>query len=124
MNWIRQHRTKLNRAQQVLTKNQWSQLVKNGKNRDQDHSPVARFFATCSPATWILNEAELIYDDDGNLVDVSCFGLCDLGMGHPELGYVSLTELIETSRKRFPLQIERDLHFNPHGKPISTFVGK
>ncbi len=40
------------------------------------------------------------------------FGLCDLGLGFPELGYVSLGEL---SRLRGPmgLTVERDLHFEP-----------
>jgi Protein of unknown function (DUF2958) len=39
------------------------------------------------------------------------FGLCDLGMGEPELGYVSLTEL-STVRGKLGLPVERDEHFN------------
>jgi hypothetical protein len=39
------------------------------------------------------------------------FGLCDLGMGEPELGYVSLTEL-RTVRGRLGLPVERDLPFD------------
>ena len=40
------------------------------------------------------------------------FGLCDLGLGFPELGYVSRGEL---SRLRGPmgLPVERDLYFEP-----------
>jgi hypothetical protein len=38
------------------------------------------------------------------------FGLCDLGMGFPELGYVSLSEL-QSLKGPFHLTIERDLHF-------------
>jgi hypothetical protein len=38
------------------------------------------------------------------------FGLCDLGQGFPELGYVSLAEL-EGLRGKWGLLIERDLHF-------------
>ena len=38
------------------------------------------------------------------------FGLCDLGMGFPELGYVSLSELKEV-RGPFGLGVERDRSF-------------
>jgi len=124
MNWFYGNSTKLNRRQKVLTKPQWDQLIKNGENRDKDHVPVARFFATLSNATWILNEIEVIRDDDGVIVEVIGFGLCDLGMGCPELGSVSLSELVETSRKSFRTQIERDQYFNPKGKPLSTFADK
>ena len=40
------------------------------------------------------------------------FGLCDLGMGFPELGYVSLKEL-ESLDLPSGLSIERDMHFEP-----------
>lgn len=49
-----------------------------------------------------------------------CFGLCDLGMGCPELGYVSLTELASV-RGPLGLRIERDLHFVP-AKPIAAYA--
>jgi hypothetical protein len=48
------------------------------------------------------------------------FGLCDLGMGCPELGYVSLVEL-RTVRGKLGLPIERDLHFEAD-KPISAYA--
>jgi magnesium-transporting ATPase (P-type) len=41
------------------------------------------------------------------------FGLCDLGMGSPELGYVSRAEIEETAYSRRPPLIERDLYFRP-----------
>jgi len=40
------------------------------------------------------------------------FGLCDLGMGVPEPGSVSITELTSVAGP-FGLKIERDLHFSP-----------
>jgi hypothetical protein len=50
------------------------------------------------------------------------FGLCDLGMQHPELGDVSLSEL-EGITLRFGLKIERDLWFD--GKhPISVYAAQ
>jgi len=48
------------------------------------------------------------------------FGLCDLGLGCPELGYVSLLEL-RTVRGKLGLPIERDLHFEAD-KPISAYA--
>ena len=46
--------------------------------------------------------------------DANCTGrsLCDLGLGQPELGYVSLRELAEV-RGPLGLPLERDLHFAP-----------
>ena len=48
------------------------------------------------------------------------FGLCDLGMGFPELGYVSLQEL-ESVELPFGLKIERDMYFTPD-KTLSEYV--
>jgi hypothetical protein len=44
---------------------------------------------TMGKATWVIWE----YDPKQRLG----FGLCDLGMGFPELGYVSLDEVCDTS---------------------------
>ena len=43
------------------------------------------------------------------------YGLCDLGFGYPELGYVRLSELQSTTMPIPPAGIgpERDLHFKP-----------
>ena len=48
------------------------------------------------------------------------FGLCDLGLGCPELGWVSLAELA-TIRGRFGLPLERDLHFVAD-RPLSAYA--
>jgi hypothetical protein len=64
--------------------------------------PVVKLFTPDGGATWLLTEL----DDDGQFA----FGLCDLGLGCPELGYISLTEL-RTVRGKLGLPIERDLHF-------------
>ncbi len=52
------------------------------------------------------------YDED------TAFGLCDLGLGCPELGRVSLTEL-SAVRGRLGLPVERDRHFKAD-KPLSA----
>jgi hypothetical protein len=65
-------------------------------------------------ATWLL--AEL--DADGD----TAFGLCDLGIGHPELGCVSLAE-IESVRGKLGLWVERDLSFTAD-KPLSAYAAE
>ncbi len=93
--------TKINQKQKVLTAEQYKQLIANGQNPDQDHAPVVKFFDPMGGSTWLISEL----DEDG-----VAFGLCDLGFGSPELGYVTLQELCDVQRSR-PLGIERDLHF-------------
>jgi glycine/D-amino acid oxidase-like deaminating enzyme len=69
----------------------------------EDFKPVVKLFNPCGAATWLLSEL----DEDGD----TAFGLCDLGLGEPEIGYVSLEELASIDL-RFGLYIERDSHFN------------
>ena len=79
--------------------------------------PVLKIFNPSGAATWLIHSAD---PHEPSML----FGLCDLGMGFPELGYVDLDELREL---RIPVrliingeheittqvQLERDLHFNP-----------
>ena len=67
-----------------------------------DHKPVVKLFTPDGNATWLLTELEA----ETNLA----FGLCDLGMGYPELGYVSIDELM-TVRGQLGLPVERDRSF-------------
>ena len=71
----------------------------NGETIDLE--PVVKFFNPVGAATWLISEL----DDDG-----IAFGLCDLGFGSPELGYVSVDELAVV-KVGFGLGIERDRHF-------------
>ncbi len=48
------------------------------------------------------------------------FGLCDLGMGCPELGSVSLAEITGV-RGPAGLRVERDLHFTAD-KTLSAYA--
>ena len=59
-------------------------LIANGL-RDGDHVPVLKLFNPAGPGTWLITEL----GDDGDTL----FGLCDLDMGFPELGSVSLSEI-------------------------------
>lgn len=97
---------------ELLTKELRTRLVWNnsGKNRGFDHYPVVKFFLPGTACTWLFTELE---DDD------RLFGLCDLGMGEPELGYASLEE-IQSVRSRLGLPVERDLHWTATA-PLSAY---
>jgi hypothetical protein len=77
-------------------------LLANGRQRDVDHVPVAKFFNPIGAGTWLITEME----PDGDTL----FGLADLGFGSPELGACSLAEFTSISLP-FGLGIERDVLF-------------
>lgn len=78
-----------------------------------DPFPVVKLFTPDANATWLLTELDPDEPD-------YAFGLCDLGMGCPELGYVSLLEL-QTVRGRLGLPVERDLYFQAD-RPLSEYT--
>ncbi len=91
---------------QLLTRCQTFDLLRNGKanrNGEQDFKPVVKLFTPWANATWLLTE---LSPDDHDIA----FGLCDLGLGTPEIGYVSLAEL-RNLRGPGGLTVERDLSF-------------
>lgn len=67
-----------------------------------DPVPTLKLFNPVGAGTWLITEL----DADGDTL----FGLCDLDMGSPELGSVSLSELLSV-RLPFGLSIERDVYF-------------
>ena len=72
-----------------------------------------KLFTPDANATWLISELDPDYPD-------RLFGLCDLGFGYPELGYVSLAEL-SALRGPLGLPVERDEHFKPK-KPLSVYA--
>ena len=97
--------------QQMLLDSQRETLLNQGAanltcrmidGNTKDYPPVVKLFNPCGAATWLISEL----DGDGD----TAFGLCDLGFGTPELGYVSLEELASVELP-FGLYIERDEHF-------------
>ena len=74
----------------LFTKNQYRRLISNGEKAqevwDFQPKPVVKLFTPDGSATWLLSMIESTNPD-------IAFGLCDLGMGEPECGSVSLTEL-------------------------------
>jgi len=101
----------------LLTKAETKRLIKNGERSladpHHDPKPVVKLFTPDAAATWLLTEIDPDRTDYG-------FGLCDLGLGCPELGWVSLAELRQV-RGKLDLPIERDLHFKAD-KPISAYA--
>lgn len=109
----------------LLTDHDRARLLANAEHRHrlQQHDPEAEFdvvpvvklFTPDAGCTWLLTEL------DPESPDLA-FGLCDLGLGYPELGYVSLTELA-TVRGHLRLPVERDLYFSPD-KPLSAYAAE
>jgi hypothetical protein len=105
----------------LITAAQRQQLIRNGqataaatfRDRSIDHFPVVKLFTPVSNATWLLTEVDPEDPD-------RAFGLCDLGLGCPELGYVSLSEL-ESVRGRLGPLVERDLYFEAD-RPLSAYA--
>lgn len=106
--------TTLGSAAALLTDEQRARMLRNGRDNaeriDEDgdtHAfwPVVKLFCPWGAATWLLSEL------DPDEPDIA-FGLCDLGMGSPELGCVRLSE-IAAIRGPGGLTIERDQHFKP-----------
>ncbi len=87
-----------------LEENGRKQEPVRGTNDEIDFAPVVKLFTPDGACTWLLSEIDSEYPD-------LAFGLCDLGMGCPELGSVSLSELAAV-RGSLGLPIERDLHFS------------
>lgn len=93
-------------------------LIENGRVADAqddfDPFPVVKLFTPDAAATWLLTEA---FPEGDNIM---LFGLCDLGLGSPELGYVMLSE-IEDVCGGLGLPVERDLHFKAECR-LSTYA--
>src|SRR3569623_3096342 len=100
----------------LITDEQRALLLANGRqsldNNDFDPPPVVKLFTPDAGASWLLTEID---PDDHD----HAFGLCDLGQGYPELGYVRLAEL-QSVRGRLGLPVERALRFIAT-KPVSAY---
>jgi Protein of unknown function (DUF2958) len=105
-------------ALKLLTVAQYHRVLANGRwnaahvakdGNTDDLAPVVKLFCPWGGATWLLTELD---PEDPDIA----FGLCDLGMGSPELGSVRLSELA-TMRGPGGLGIERDRNFHPTKRP-------
>lgn len=101
----------------LIPPNQRTALLANGRRstagEDIDPHPVVKLFTPDANATWLLTELDPGEPD-------RAFGLCDLGLGFPELGYVALSEL-RALRGQLGLPVERDEHFIAD-RPLSAYA--
>lgn len=103
-----------------MTKVIENKLIKNfklnqevlGEDAEKDFKPVVKFFGG-GACTWLITE----YNPETGLF----FGLCDLGMGFPELGYVEKKELEALSFPPFGLGVERD-RYTSFDAPLSVYA--
>lgn len=105
---------------QLLTEDLRHRLLDRGRRAAEGHDtkdfqPLVKLFCPWGAGTWLLSEL-----DPGD-PDIA-FGLCDLGLGFPELGLVSLAEL-EAARGPGGLRIERDLWFRPD-KTLAAYASE
>jgi hypothetical protein len=80
-----------------------SNFRKNTETGEENFKPVLKLFGGAA-CTWLITE----YDQENELF----FGLADLGLGFPELGWISRKEL-EGLRFQYGLGVERDRSFYP-----------
>ncbi|WP_316227186.1 MULTISPECIES: DUF2958 domain-containing protein [unclassified Bradyrhizobium] len=85
-------------------------LLRSSGLPEEDFKPVVKLFCPWGPATWLLTEID---PEDPDIA-------CGLGMGCPELGNVSLSELASVIGPG-GLTIERDVHFEAD-KPLSAYA--
>ena len=106
----------------LFTKHIHEKLLKNGRIHAQfiqsgeaeiAFLPVVKLFTPDGACTWLLTEL------DPEEPDIA-FGLCDLGMGCPELGTVRISEL-QSVRGALGLPVERDRYFTAT-KTISAYA--
>lgn len=109
---------------ELLPQSILDQLAANGRANQErieagedtfDHHPVVKLFTPDGGATWLLSETD---PEDPDIA----FGLCDLGLGYPELGSVRLS-VLKANRGRLGLPIERDLHFKAN-VPLGTYADR
>lgn len=86
-------------------------------SQEEVEDPIVRahFFNPCGAANWWVTEGST--QDE----DYIMFGLCDLGFGFPELGYVSMSEM-QSVKGPLGIGIERDLYWTP--VPLSEVRAK
>jgi DUF2958 family protein len=93
----------------LFTDEQRDQLLANGKAALQgaqgDPYPVVKLFTPDAHASWLLTELD---PADGD----TAYGLCDVGLGAPELAHVKVSDL-EAMRGPNKLRVQRELHFKP-----------
>lgn len=96
----------------LITKQIMKEFAANMALPEKDRKPVLKLFGGAA-CTWLISEY--------NEATGEMFGLCDLGLGYPELGYVDFNELKSIKFKPFGLPVERDMYFKA-SKTLSEYA--
>ena len=101
----------------LITDDERTQLLVNGEARTAakgfDPMPVVKLFTPDAHATWLLAALD---PSDGD----TAWGLCDVGIGMPELGTVRLSDLASVVGP-CDRPILRDRSFHP-ARPLSEYA--
>jgi hypothetical protein len=93
----------------LISEDQREQLLSNGRGAAKgargDPLPVVKLFTPDAHAVWLLSELD---PADGD----TAYGLCDVGIGAPELAHVKLSDL-QAIRGPNKLPVKCDPHFKP-----------
>lgn len=102
----------------LLSASQRQQLQANTAARARGESldpfPVVKLYTPDAGAVWLLTEM----DEDGD----RAYGICDAGLGQPELGHVSIAAL-ERMRGPRGLAVAADPHFKPR-QPLTVYFAQ
>lgn len=103
---------------EIVTVEQRRQLTDNW-NLEDDINPAVKIFSPVGADTWSI--ASMNPQDEDTM-----YGLCDLGLGYPELGHVPLSEVQSmtvrvSAASSAGIGLERDLYFKPN-HPLSTYA--
>jgi hypothetical protein len=100
-----------------ITDEQWRLLLEHGARsaagEELDPHPVLLLELADPVMFWMLTEVDP-HDED------RAFGLCDLGLGMPELGYVSLSEIAALRGRGRGQSVQADATF-VGDRPLSIF---
>ena len=111
MNW---YNVLKGETRKQLESNWTAQQERKGTRQEEDYEPVCKLFLPWAAATWLLTELEP--------TSSLAFGLCDLGFGTPELGYVDLEEVYSVEGPG-GLRVEQDIHFEAR-KTLSEYASE
>lgn len=100
----------------LFTEEQYKRLIENGSiaNMDKDNAPVVMLTLPFTSCVWLLSEL------DPDNPDIA-FGLCDLGMGFPELGSVSISEIQSVKHPVFKTGVFNNTEFKAN-YPMSAYA--
>lgn len=101
----------------LLTDEERAEMLGHGaaaaRGERRDPLPIVKLFTPDASATWLLTELDPI---DGD----TAYGLCDAGIGFPELGTIRISDL-EAMRGPRGMPVARDTQFVPR-LTLSNYV--